>query len=88
MLLGSAIVAMLVVVMTIALGVFRLPFDSVAGIVAGVTGNPAILGFANSDRTDRSSLYRLRHDFPSMTVLKKCSFSWSGCGGTEQCMLR
>jgi putative transport protein len=71
LLLGSAIVATLVVVtMAIALGVFRLPFDSVAGIVAGVTGNPAILGFANRIApTDRPDIgYAMI--FPSMTMLK------------------
>ncbi|WBS00090.1 YidE/YbjL duplication [Pseudoduganella sp. SL102] len=71
LLLGSTIVATLVVVtMTITLLVFRLPFDSVAGIVAGVTGNPAILGFANRIApTDRPDIgYAMI--FPSMTVLK------------------
>ena len=71
LLFGSAIVAVLVVVtMTIALLVFRLPFDSVAGIVAGATGNPAILAFANRIApTDRPDIgYAMI--FPSMTVLK------------------
>lgn len=71
LLLGSAIVAVLVVVtMAIALLVFRLPFDSVAGIVAGATGNPAILAFANRIApTDRPDIgYAMI--FPSMTVLK------------------
>jgi putative transport protein len=71
LLLGSAIVATLVIVtMLVALLAFRLPFDSVAGIVAGATGNPAILAFANkiapSDRPDIG--YAMI--FPSMTVLK------------------
>ena len=71
LLLGSAIVAVLVVVtMAIALLVFRLPFDSVAGIVAGATGNPAILAFANRIApTDRPDIgYAMI--FPSMTILK------------------
>lgn len=71
LLLGTAIVAVLVVVtMAIALLVFRLPFDSVAGIVAGATGNPAILAFANRlAPTDRPDIgYAMI--FPSMTVLK------------------
>jgi putative transport protein len=71
LLLGSAIVSVMVVVtMLVALLVFRLPFDSVAGIVAGATGNPAILAFANriapNDRPDIG--YAMI--FPSMTVLK------------------
>lgn len=71
LLLGSAIVSMLVgVTMLMALLVFRLPFDSVAGIVAGVTGNPAILAFANRIApTDRPDIgYAMI--FPSMTVFK------------------
>jgi putative transport protein len=71
LLLGSAIVAVMVIVtMLVALLVFRLPFDSVAGIVAGATGNPAILAFANRIApTDRPDIgYAMI--FPSMTVLK------------------
>jgi len=71
LLLGSAIVALLVAVtMAIALLVLRLPFDSVVGIVAGATGNPAILAFANRIApTDRPDIgYAMI--FPSMTVLK------------------
>ena len=71
LLLGSAIVSVMVIVtMLLALLVFRLPFDSVAGIVAGATGNPAILAFANRIApTDRPDIgYAMI--FPSMTVLK------------------
>lgn len=71
LLLGSAIVAVLVAVtLLIALWVFRLPFDTAAGIVAGVTGNPAILSFANRIApTDKPDIgYAMI--FPSMTVVK------------------
>lgn len=71
LLLGSAIASTLVIVtMLVALLVFRLPFDSVVGIVAGTTGNPAILAFANRIApTDRPDIgYAMI--FPSMTVLK------------------
>ncbi len=71
LLLGSAIVSVMVIVtMLVALVLFRLPFDSVAGIVAGATGNPAILAFANRIApTDRPDIgYAMI--FPSMTVLK------------------
>jgi putative transport protein len=70
-LLGSAIVAVIVVVtLIITLFVFKLPFDAAAGIVSGVTGNPAILSFANRIApTDRPDIgYAMI--FPSMTVLK------------------
>lgn len=69
--LGSAIVAVLVVVtLAVSLLVFRLPFDTAAGIVAGVTGNPAILSFANRIApTDKPDIgYAMI--FPSMTVVK------------------
>lgn len=71
LLLGSAIVSLLVTVtMAIALLAFKLPFDSVTGIVAGATGNPAILAFANRIApTDRPDIgYAMI--FPSMTMLK------------------
>ena len=71
LLLGCAIASTLVVVtMLVALLAFRLPFDSVVGIVAGTTGNPAILAFANRIApTDRPDIgYAMI--FPSMTVLK------------------
>ncbi|MDM0111462.1 TrkA C-terminal domain-containing protein [Variovorax sp. J22R133] len=70
-LLGSAIVAVIVVVtLLITLFVFRLPFDAAAGIVCGATGNPAILAFSNRIApTDRPDIgYAMI--FPSMTVLK------------------
>ncbi|WP_343630280.1 TrkA C-terminal domain-containing protein [Roseateles sp.] len=71
LLLGSAIVAVLVAVtLLIAMAVFRLPFDTAAGVVAGATGNPAILGFANRIApTDKPDIgYAMI--FPSMTVVK------------------
>lgn len=69
--LGSAIVAVLVAVTpAITVLVFRLPFDTAAGVVAGVTGNPAILSFANRIApTDKPDIgYAMI--FPSMTVVK------------------
>lgn len=81
--LGSAIVSVLVALtMVIALWVFRLPFDSVAGIVAGATGNPAILAFANRIApTDRPDIgYAMI--FPSMTVLKIVLVQLVGVWGT------
>lgn len=69
--LGSAIVAALVAVtLIVAIGIFRLPFDTAAGVVAGATGNPAILGFANRIApTDKPDIgYAMI--FPSMTVVK------------------
>lgn len=71
LLLGSAIVAVLTAVtLVLALWVFRLPFDAAAGIVAGATGNPAILAFGNRIApTDQPDIgYAMI--FPSMTLVK------------------
>jgi putative transport protein len=50
--------------------VLRLPFDQVAGIVAGAAGNPAILAYSNKlTPTDRPDVaYAMI--FPGMTILK------------------
>ena len=48
LLLGATIVlAFVLPILVIGLYFFRMPFDQVAGIVAGACGNAAILGFAN-----------------------------------------
>jgi len=50
--------------------VMRLPTDDLLGVIAGITGNPAILTYANklqpSDRVDAA--YAML--FPTMTILK------------------
>jgi putative transport protein len=71
--LGLAIIVVLTLVLPVllvGLFVFRMPFDEVAGIVAGATGNPAILAYANKlTGTDRPDLgYAMI--FPSMTIVK------------------
>ncbi|HJY77668.1 MAG TPA: YidE/YbjL duplication, partial [Burkholderiales bacterium] len=69
--LGALILAAMVLpVLIIGLYVLRLPFDQVAGIVAGATGNPAILAYANKlAPTDRPDLgYAMI--FPGMTIVK------------------
>ncbi|WP_244850947.1 TrkA C-terminal domain-containing protein [Caballeronia sp. SL2Y3] len=52
------------------LWLFKLPFDTSAGVVCGATGNPAILAFANriapTDQPD--VMYAMI--FPSMTIVK------------------
>ena len=71
LLVGAAIVLAAVIVAALA-GQFllRLATDDLFGIVSGVTGNPAILVYANrvvsSDRIDAA--YAII--FPSMTILK------------------
>src|SRR6185295_15235597 len=69
--LGAVVVVALVVpILILGLLVFRLPFDEVAGIVAGACGNPAILGYSNKlTPTDRPDLaYAMI--FPGMTIVK------------------
>ena len=50
--------------------VYRMPYDEVAGIVAGACGNPAILAYSNQlARTDRPDLgYAMI--FSGMTIIK------------------
>jgi len=69
--MGAVIVAGLVLpVLFFGLYVFEMPFDQVAGIVAGATGSPAILAYANklvpSNRPDVA--YAMV--FPGITILK------------------
>jgi putative transport protein len=69
--LGVVVLGALVLpVMVLGLFVYRMPFDEVAGIVAGVCGNPAILTFSNRlAPTDRPDLgYAMI--FPGMTIIK------------------
>ncbi len=69
--LGAAILFALVLpILILGLYLFKMPFDQVAGIVAGACGNPAILAYSNklvpSDRPDIA--YAMI--FPGMTIVK------------------
>jgi putative transport protein len=69
--LGALVlVALVLPIMVLGLWVFRMPFDEVAGIVAGACGNPAILAYANKlAPTDRPDIgYAMI--FPGMTIVK------------------
>lgn len=72
-LLGVGIAITLAVVllaMVLGYGLMKLPFDEVLGVIAGVTGNPAILAYAaKSVPTDKPELsYAIV--FPSSTIVK------------------
>jgi hypothetical protein len=56
--------------MILGLFVYRMPYDEVAGIVAGACGNPAILAYSNKlAPTDRPDIgYAMI--FPGMTIVK------------------
>jgi putative transport protein len=71
-LLISALLLLAVVLTTLALGwyLFRLPFDDLLGVTAGVTGNPAILAYASrAVPTERPDIgYAVI--FPTATIIK------------------
>jgi putative transport protein len=73
LMLGLGVVVLMALVLpplVLGLFVFRMPYDEVAGIVAGACGNPAILAYASrlapTDATDIG--YAMI--FPGMTVVK------------------
>lgn len=69
--LGAVIlVALALPVLLLGLYVLRLPYDAVAGVVAGACGNPAILAYINKlTPTDQPDVgYAMI--FPSMTIVK------------------
>jgi putative transport protein len=69
--LGAAVLTALVLpILILGLFVYHMPFDEVAGIVAGACGNPAILAYSNKlAPTDRLDLgYAVI--FPGMTIVK------------------
>lgn len=71
LLLGAAVlVAIVLPVIVLGLFVFKMSYDEMAGVLAGATGNPAILAYANKlAPTDRPDVgYAMI--FPSMTILK------------------
>ena len=69
--LGAVVlVALVVPILILGLLVFKMPYDEVAGIVAGACGNPAILAYTNKlAPTDRPDIgYAMI--FPGMTIVK------------------
>ena len=71
-LMAGALILLAVVLPTLALGwyLFRLPFDDLLGVTAGVTGNPAILAYASrAVPTERPDIgYAVI--FPGTTIMK------------------
>jgi putative transport protein len=69
--LGAIVlVALVVPILVLGLLVYRMPYDEVAGIVAGACGNPAVLAYSNKlTPTDRPDIgYAMI--FPGMTIVK------------------
>jgi putative transport protein len=67
---ATVLVALVLPILVLGLLVFRMPYDEVAGIVAGACGNPAILAYANKlTPTDRPDIgYAMI--VPGMTIVK------------------
>ena len=71
LLYGAAIVMALVLITAAScLWLFRLPFDTTVGVIAGATGNPAILAFASRVVPTEQPDVGYAMIFPSMTVAK------------------
>jgi putative transport protein len=69
--LGAIVLlALALPILLLGLLVFRMPYDDLAGIIAGACGNPAILAYANRIApTDRPDVgYAMI--FPAMTIVK------------------
>ena len=71
LLLGAIVlVALVLPILLMGLFMYKMPYDEVAGIVAGACGNPAILAYSNKlAPTDRPDIgYAMI--FPGMTIVK------------------
>jgi putative transport protein len=62
--------AMVLPILLLGLLVFRMPFDRVAGIIAGACGNPAILAYINRLAPNEKPDLGYATIFPGMTVIK------------------
>lgn len=72
-LLGAGIAITLTVVaiaLILSYFLFRFPFDEMAGVVAGVTGNPAILAYASKIVPTNKPELGYALVFPTTTILK------------------
>jgi putative transport protein len=56
--------------LVLGLLVFNMPYDEVAGIVAGTCGNPAILSFASRLAPTDTTDVGFAMIFPGMTIVK------------------
>jgi putative transport protein len=73
LMIGLAIVSVLALVLPVlllGLFVFKMPYDEVAGIVSGATGNPAILAYSNKLAPTDGPDVGYAMIFPGMTIVK------------------
>jgi putative transport protein len=69
--LGAAVlVALVLPVIVLGLFVFKMPYDQMAGVLSGTTGNPAILAYSNKLAPTERPDVGYAMIFPSMTILK------------------
>jgi len=69
--LGAVVLsAMVLPILLLGMLVLRMPFDRVAGIIAGTCGNPAILAYINRLAPNEKPDLGYATIFPGMTVLK------------------
>jgi putative transport protein len=59
-----------VIALVLGYGLMRLPYDEVLGIVAGVTGNPAILAYASDSVPTNQPELGYAIVFPTSTIIK------------------
>jgi putative transport protein len=65
-----AVAALVLPVLLLGLFVFKMPFDQVSGIVAGATGNPAIVAYAGKLAPTEKPDIGYAMIFPGMTIVK------------------
>jgi putative transport protein len=65
-----AVAALVLPVLLMGLFVFKMPYDQVAGIVAGATGNPAIVAYASKLAPTEKPDVGYAMIFPGMTIVK------------------
>jgi putative transport protein len=73
LMMGLGAVVMMALVLPpllVGLFVFRMPFDEVAGIVAGACGNPAILAYSSKLAPTDATDVGYAMIFPGMTIVK------------------
>ncbi len=69
--LGAVVLLALVLpILILGLFVFRMPYDEVAGIIAGACGNPAVLAYANRLAPTEKADIGYAMIFPGMTIVK------------------
>jgi putative transport protein len=67
---GVVLVSLVLPVLLLGLFVFRMPFDEIAGVVAGACGNPAILAYSNKLTPTDAPDVGYAMIFPGMTIVK------------------